>query len=98
MANKKLRLDTITILLEVLYYFNPKTIWNSTTTMEQYYLNPKTIWRVGGRGGSGNGVWQQKQLNLKDPPPRTPKPIIPAVCEKNIFCFIHSSASGKPHF
>ena len=65
MANKKLRLDTITILLEVLYYFNPKTIW-----------------RVGGRGGSGNGVWQQKQLNLKDPPPpRTPKPIIPAVCE-----------------
>ena len=51
MANKKLRPDTITILLELLRYFNPKTIW-----------------RVGGWGRSGNGIWQQKQLNLKEPP------------------------------
>ena len=51
MANKKLRRDTITILLELLRYFNRKIIW-----------------RVGGQGRSGNGIWQQKQLNSKEPP------------------------------
>ena len=31
-------------------------------------LNPKKkTWRVGGRGKSGNGRWQQKQLNSKTP-------------------------------
>ena len=30
--------------------------------------------------------------------PRTPVPRLPAVCEKNVFHFFRSSASGKPHF
>ena len=88
MVNKKLRLDTITILLELLRYFNPKTIL-----------------REGGwAGGAGQAMAYgnkttelERTSDLKTP--RTPKPILPAVCEKNIFCFIHSSsASGKRHF
>ena len=29
--------------------------------------------------------------------PRTPRPILPVVWWKKVFCFFHSSASGKPH-
>ena len=50
----------------------------------------------------GNGGRQQKQLNSETPrdlkTPRTLELILPAVCEKNVFRFFRSSASGKPHF
>lgn len=43
-----------------------------------------------------------KQLNLEMPcdleMPHTLEPILPAACEKNVFCFFRPSASGKPHF
>ena len=52
-------------------------------------LNPKKkTWRVGGRGKSGNGRWQQKQLNSKTPcdlkNPWTHESTLLAVCEKKI--------------
>ena len=53
MANKKLRLDTITILR----HFNPK----------QYGE------RVGGRGRSGNGIWQQNNWTWKNIWPEDPQ-------------------------
>ena len=57
---------------------------------------------VGGRGRSGNGGWQQTKLYLAQTmwpkQPRTPEPRLPAMCEKNVFRFIRSSASGKPYF
>ena len=89
MANKKLRLDTITILLELLRDFNPKTIWR-----EGGWAGQVRQWHM----AYGNKTTElERTSDLKTP--RTPKSILPAVCEKNMFCFIHpSSASGKPHF
>ena len=56
---------------------------------------------MGGRERSGNGGRQQKQMNSETPcdlkAPHTLEPILPAVCEKNILCFVRSSASRKPH-
>ena len=53
-------------------------------------------------GWSGNGRRQQKQLNSETSrdlkTPRTLEPILPAVCEKNVFPFFHPSVSGKPYF
>ena len=65
-------------------------------------LNPKKkTWGAGGRGKSGNGRGQQKQLNSKTPcdlkNPWTHESTLLAVCEKNIFCSFCSSASRKPH-
>lgn len=59
----------------------------------------KNTWRVGGQGRIGNGGWQKKK-NSETPHDPKPlhilKPILPAKCEKNIFCFIRSSASVNP--
>ena len=56
---------------------------------------------VGGRGRSGNGGRQQKQLNSETPCdlkiPRTLEPLLPVVWQKKVFCFFRSSASGKQH-
>lgn len=62
-------------------------------------LNPKKkTWRAGGWGRSGKGRWQQKQLNCKTPCDLktlwTLDPILPTVCEKNIFRSFCSSPSG----
>ena len=45
---------------------------------------------VSGSGMSGNGGWQNKTWNLT-------QARLPALCEKNVFHFFRSSASGKPH-
>ena len=71
MANMKLSLDTrIT---------RPKSL-----QLKSY--NPKNTWRARGRGRSGNGGRQQKQLNSETPcdlrDPRTLEHILPAVCKK----------------
>ena len=56
----------------------------------------------GGWDRSGNGGWQKKQPICETPRDLetscTLEPILLAVCEKNLFCFIHSSASRKLHF
>ena len=54
-----------------------------------------------GGGGQAMRARQQKQLNSETPcdlkKPCTLEPILPAMCEKNVFRFFRSSASGKPH-
>ena len=56
-------------------------------------------WGEGGGGWSGNGGWQQKQLNSENvmwpKTLHTPEPILSAACEKNVFQFFRSSARGK---
>jgi len=56
----------------------------------------------GGWDRSGNGGWQKKKQNCETPhdleTSSTLEPILSAVCEKNLFCFILSSFSRKPHF
>ena len=48
-------------------------------------------------GGAGLALANgQKPSDLKTP--HTLEPVLPAVCEKNIFRLIRSSASGKTHF
>ena len=93
-----------------LYYINSTNQWHYSTkkraaTAEikpRYLQKTQKPCRAGGRGRSGNGGRQQKQLNPETPcdlkTPHTLEPILPAVCEKYVFRFIRSSASGKPHF
>ena len=84
--------------------------WQETETRyknNQNYgniLNPKTKQkshegRVSGAGqpmADGNkNNWTLNATWLEDP--HTLKPILPAMCEKNFFCFFVSSASKKPH-
>ena len=58
--------------------------------------------RKGGRGGKKEKGRRKKQLKSETPydlkTPRSLEPMLPAVCEKNVFRFFPSSASGKPHF
>ena len=54
---------------------------------------------MGGAGqamadGNKQNCTSHKPCDLNNP---THQPRLPAVCEKNVFRFIHSSASGKPH-
>ena len=55
---------------------------------------------VGGRSGSKNGNKKTENYNTSCDldPPHTLAPRLPDVCEKNVFRFIRSSASGKQHF
>jgi len=56
--------------------------------------------RKGGQGGKKKKG--RKAMWPEDPLPRSFEPMLPAVCEKNVFRFclrkFRSSASGKPHF
>ena len=54
---------------------------------------------VGGRSGSKNGNKKTENYNTSCDldPPHTLAPRLPDVCEKKVFRFIHSSASGKQH-
>ena len=48
-------------------------------------------------GGAGQAMVDgNNKRDLKTP--KTLKPILPPVCKKNVSRFIHTSASGKPHF
>ena len=73
---------------------DPRYKNNLTRALLEIYNNPKNI-----QGGWAGQVRQQKQLNpemscdLKDPPTHTLEPILPAVCEKNVFPFFRSSAT-----
>ena len=52
----------------------------------------------GGRAGQVRQWRMATKTTELERTPRTPKPILPALCEKTFFCFIHSSASGNHTF
>ena len=66
------------------------------------FLEAKTRkWKVrekGGEAGKRKKEGEKKQLKSETPCDLSLEPMLPAVCEKNVFRFFRSSASGKPHF